>query len=283
MKEDVTGQRECPDGEKPVCVTGKPAASDVLIVYVLVLAYIAYAGYGFRAIGNKWLSLCFSAGFGILPLAYSLFRGFRVNSVFAVRKPSPRSLFGGIVLIVGVFSIVAGILSVVGPYLPRNANSDSALQIQVMDESVLYSVLALAAFPAIFEEVLCRGFLLSGLRLAMSRRASIALCAFLFALLHMDPGRMPFTFIAGLALSWAAVEAESLFVPITMHFAYNFLLFAAVRFGKALPISPGAVAAGDRYAVYRFAVIWVCVGALLASIGASLVRRRDTAVSGDAA
>lgn len=281
MKKDDTGYRDNSDGEKPVKIPGMPAAMDVLIVYVLVLAYIAYAGYGFRAIGNKWLSLCFSAGFGVFPFVYSLFRGYALKSVFAICKPSFRSSFGGIVLIVGVFSIIAGILSVVGPYLPKNANTDSALQIQIMDESLLYSVLALAIFPAIFEEVLCRGFLLSGLRLAVPGRMAIALSALLFALLHMDPGRMPFTFIAGFALSWAAVEAESLFVPIIMHFAYNFLLFAAVRFGKALPMSPAA-ATGDQYAVYRLAVIWVCVGALLASVDASLVKRRAGAAPGDA-
>lgn len=269
--------------EKPVSVPGMPTASDVLIVFVLVLAYIAYAGYGFRAIGNKWLSLCFSVGFGALPLGYSLFRKFSLKAVFSVRGPSPRSTFGGIVLIVGVFLIVAGILSVVGPYLPKSANSDAAVQIQVMDESILYSVLALAVFPAIFEEILCRGFLLSGLRLAVSRRTAIALCAFLFALLHMDPSRMPFTFLAGVALSWAVVETESLAIPVVMHFTYNFLLFAAVRFGKALPLNPGTVGGGDRFAVYRFAVIWVCVGALLASVGAGLIRRRESAASDDAA
>lgn len=261
---------------------GLPAAIDVLIVYVLALAYIAYAGYGFRLIGNKWLSLCFSAGFGVLPLAYSLFRKFSLKEVFAARKPSWRASFGGLVLIFGVFCSVAGILSVVGPYLPKSVNSDAALQIQIRDESLIYATLALAVFPALFEEMLCRGFLLTGLRLAVPRRMSIALCAFLFALLHMDPARMPFTFIAGLALSWAAVEAGSLVVPIIMHFAYNFLLFAVVRFGTALPLSPGVVASGDRYALYRSAVIWVCVGALLASVGAGLVRRRDGSPSSEA-
>jgi len=282
MMENDAGPGERPFGEKPVRIPGMPTVIDVLLIYILVLAYIAYAGYGFKAVGNKWLSLCFSAGFGLLPFAYSLFRGFGLRAVFAVRRPSPRSSIGGIVLIVGVFSIVAGILSVVGPYLPKNGISDSTLQVQIMDESFLYSVLALAAFPAIFEELLCRGFLLAGLRHAVSRRAAISLCTLLFALLHMDPARMPFTFIAGLALSWAAVETESIFVPIIMHFTYNFFLFAVVRYGKTLPISAAAIETGDKYAVYRFAVILVCVGALLASVGASLVRRRAKIATGDA-
>jgi len=77
-------------------MTRKPKPLDVLIVYLLVLAYILYGGYLFSLSGSKWFALLFSAGLGAVPFAYSMASGYDLRRVFLLRfrgKDRPAGAF----------------------------------------------------------------------------------------------------------------------------------------------------------------------------------------------
>jgi membrane protease YdiL (CAAX protease family) len=215
-----------------------PGPIDVLIVYALVFLYLVYGGYLFDSANNKWVSLLFSVGLGLIPFLYTKFVRLDSAAIFRHTVPDRRKILGGIALIFGVFLLVVLASTILEPFLPKESEMEVDIEAKVLDDSLLYSVLAIAVLPAIFEEILCRGFLLSGLVGSLSRTRAILLCGLLFALLHFEPVRIPFTFAAGIALSYAAVETGSFVLPMLMHFIYNFLLFALVRFGSAFPDEP---------------------------------------------
>jgi membrane protease YdiL (CAAX protease family) len=254
-------------------------AADIVVVYALVLAYMMVAGRFFNAIGNKWISLFFSVGLGAIPLLYAIARGMHLSATFRAGKPCVKDFFGSIILMLGVFAVVITALGVCGPYLPQNPVSEAIIKVQIMDDSLPYSIAALTVLPAVFEEVLCRGFILSGLRNVMPSRVAVIVCALLFALLHFDPARLPFTFCAGLALSWVAIETGSLLYPVLMHFAYNFLLFAMVRygdfFGKINVVRTVAESVfSDRSAILQVVSVsaWFAIGLLAIVAGVRIVK-----------
>lgn len=82
------------------------------------------------------------------------------------------------------------------------------------------SMLAVAIFPALFEEALARGVLLSGYGFLGKGRAALTVAVF-FALLHLNPQQFPYAFIVGLLFSFFVERTDSLFASILPHAIIN--------------------------------------------------------------
>jgi len=91
----------------------------------------------------------------------------------------------------------------------------------------LLSVAAIAAAPALCEELLLRGIVLPALAPALGGAAAVAGSAVLFALIHLDPYRSAFTFVLGLALGALRLRARSLLAPVLAHALVNTITFVA--------------------------------------------------------
>jgi membrane protease YdiL (CAAX protease family) len=94
----------------------------------------------------------------------------------------------------------------------------------------LWSVAAIAAAPALFEELSVRGVLLPSLRPRLGSAGAVAASALVFALMHWDPYRFAFTFAVGGALGALRLRSGVLLVPILAHAALNTFTFAAAPF-----------------------------------------------------
>ncbi|ULQ58953.1 CPBP family intramembrane metalloprotease [Brucepastera parasyntrophica] len=218
-----------------------PSVKDVLILYLLVLAYMMYAGYlsgSFpeeNSLPSSVASMLFSAGFAVIPLVYSLIRKFDLRQTFPVKLPSIKETAGGIVLITGILVLILFLLVIISFFFPDAEDVSEELLPTILGGNIWTALLSIAVFPAVCEEILCRGFFLSGLRGTGKKKTALVICAFMFALLHADPVRIPVPFISGLAITWAAWETGSLAVPVIMHFFNNFLtlMFARLVMGQA--------------------------------------------------
>lgn len=91
----------------------------------------------------------------------------------------------------------------------------------------LVSVVAIAAAPAICEELLLRGIVLPALRPALGAAGAIVASAALFALIHWDLYRAAFTFALGLALGVLRIRTGSLLAPMLAHALVNTITFVA--------------------------------------------------------
>ena len=97
------------------------------------------------------------------------------------------------------------------------------------------SLLTIAIWPAITEEVVFRGALLGSLRRA-GNGAAVALSAGLFALIHIPPGgyRVPFALALGLALGALRLRTESIVPAVVAHAVVNATTVAVTaQFGAA--------------------------------------------------
>ena len=85
---------------------------------------------------------------------------------------------------------------------------------------LLVAAIAVIVAP-LFEEVLFRGFLYSGLRAFLGPALSALLSAGLFAVIHGEPDAYPVTFLLGLCLADLRGRTGGLSAPIAMHACYN--------------------------------------------------------------
>ena len=86
---------------------------------------------------------------------------------------------------------------------------------------VLMSFISIALVPALSEEFLFRGCILSNL-LPYGKNTAIILSALLFALMHGNFAQFFYTFIAGIVLGAVYVKTDSIWAPTFIHLFNNF-------------------------------------------------------------
>ena len=217
----------------------------------------------------------------LLPLA-AVIAWQRVDLVETLRlmRPAGRgwlSLPGAVLLGAGLFLLGAmAIRWLVGDTPSAAADALAGrLSSLLTDTPWWLVVLVLAVIPAVCEELVFRGWMLSALQgqqPSTGRQfAAVVLQAALFAVVHLLPERLPTTFAMGLVLGWMAIRTGSLLPGILCHAVHNAVpvgvsLLAGTSL-ETLEISPAALAgAGLLVAV---------VGAALVTFSSPAVAQRD--------
>ncbi len=89
----------------------------------------------------------------------------------------------------------------------------------------LYLVIAFAVLPAVTEEFLFRGIILSEYS-SLGAFCSVFMSSVMFASCHLSPARFPVYFFCGLVLSLTAYASRSVIASMILHALYNvFVLF----------------------------------------------------------
>jgi membrane protease YdiL (CAAX protease family) len=157
--------------------------------------------------------------------------------------------FAGAALVgIGLFVVgAAAVLVLVGENASVEMKALATRLIRlVMERPVWLSWVLIAVVPAVCEEVVFRGWVLSGLAGerpdGIRRAAAVAAQAAFFAAVHLLPERMPTTFVLGLVLGWMALATGSLLPGIVCHAAHNSVPIAIVLIagGTASPDSDAA-------------------------------------------
>jgi len=97
----------------------------------------------------------------------------------------------------------------------------------------LVLLLAIAVSPAICEEILFRGAILSGFRRTLRPATTVLLVGLLFGLSHIFIYRVPSTAFIGVAITYVVLRAGSIYPGMLMHFLINGL--AVLIMTKRLP------------------------------------------------
>lgn len=166
------------------------------------------------------------------------------------------------------------------------ARLEEQMQALVGSTGAVPLALLLGVLPAVCEEIVYRGFVLSGLAQAWTswrgRIAAVVATAAFFALSHVIPEKLPNTFAVGLVLGWLALRTGSLLPGIVAHALHNAAAVVAAKhegadwvvalYGRAtgpdgapLPPEGTRVAAAVAVVAAGLAVTWV------------VTRRRDAA------
>lgn len=254
----------------------EPDSVDSLIVFLLALAWATFSGPPLRSAFGEWSVAAFTFGLFLIPVVASFLWGFRIAAMFRLKLPRARDIAGGLLLAVGMLLAVIVCSVAITALFPELPISGKTFRTNVYDTDVFRLVLSVVIFPAICEEALFRGFILSGIDRGSRRIGSAVLCGILFGLLHMDPVQIPFTAAVGFGLSWIALETESIAVPVFMHAFHNLMLLLIARFG--LPRVPDLV----RQGLFSGQMLYVCVLLVISIlsvvcivVGLRLAKRRN--------
>ena len=142
----------------------------------------------------------------------------------------PKYYLIAVLLQVGLFSL-SQINNLFLEFLGNFGYQQTPIQIPSMEGFGFISVLfVIGVLPAIFEEILFRGFLLKGLR-SFGEVGAVLLCGGLFALFHQNPAQTLYQFCCGAAFAFVALKSGSILPTILSHFINNAIILTLTKFG----------------------------------------------------
>ncbi len=185
---------------------------------------------------------------------------------------------GAVVLGAGLFLVGAMALRWLVGDTPSAAAEELAARLTALlaDTPAWLVVLVLAVIPAVCEELVFRGWMLSALSGEWPTRArqvtAVIVQAALFAVVHLLPERLPTTFAMGLVLGWVALTTRSILPGIICHAVHN-----------AVPAGVSLLAGTSLESLEVSPLTLLGTGMLAVGIGATLVawsgRRRAPAAA----
>lgn len=214
---DLFGLKRDTEGPRSPLPT-LPQAVLMGVVALLLLWFVGVSAQKAHLAGGLALTLIVLVA---LPaIGYAIWLRLDLRQTFSLRRPPALALVAAPLLGVGCLILnmsLRGWLGIEGP--PPESMKGFAETIQAWPAPLL--VLLIAILPALCEEILCRGFVLSGLRTEGGTAAAVIVSAIFFAALHLDPNRLLQTFLVGLVLAILVVRSGSIWPACLLHFVNN--------------------------------------------------------------
>lgn len=163
--------------------------------------------------------------FLVLAIAYALIFRIPLKEMFPIKKFSARDFFGSLLLVLGGVSFGLISIALVGILIPSSLESSDVQALQKMmtgPAGYLVLVLIIAVTPAICEEAIHRGAILSSFRSIKKDWLIVLIMAILFGINHLSVLRFINTAILGACLSYIVVKKNNILLSSLMHFFVNF-------------------------------------------------------------
>lgn len=205
-----------------------PTPGMVLVLFALVMLLIFYVG---TLAQSAWLIpglLITEWGLILLPiLAILWYIRIDLAKTLNLRLPSVKGVVGAVLLGAGWLLLVMQVgfwhnkVLPMPPELIEEMEKMFALGNET--DSLALLLFAVAVSPAICEEMLFRGVLLSGFRKKMPAWAVILVVGALFGLFHLSVYRIFLTGLTGIVLTYLVLRTGSIWTGIVAHFVNNCL------------------------------------------------------------
>ncbi|MFP4171415.1 MAG: ABC transporter permease subunit/CPBP intramembrane protease [Candidatus Hydrogenedentota bacterium] len=201
-----------------------PTPGFALFLYGLAVILLFYAGTYVQARNIFTGILITQWGLILLPVAFFLWY-VRVNFKQALLLYLPRPTDFGVSLLIAAAWIL--IIIQIGVWheqlfpMPEELGQYMQGLFAVEERGVWGLLFIVALSPAVCEEVLHRGVLLSGLRRTMPAWTAIIVTALLFGLFHLSIHRLLLTTLSGIVLGYLVWRNRSLITGMVVHFCIN--------------------------------------------------------------
>ena len=194
------------------------------VLFGILMAFMIFAAYPLQTnFGIPGLILT-ELGFLALAVGYCLIRKVKIKEVFPVKKISIRDLAGSILLVIGIYPLAIMSVAVTALIFPSSAAEAGEISSFIYD-SLNYpmAVLVIALLPAICEEAIHRGAILSSFRGIKHDWVILLIMSMLFGINHLTVLRFLFTAMLGLILSFVVVKKNNILLSVIMHFTNNLI------------------------------------------------------------
>ncbi len=180
--------------------------------------------------------------FLLVAVLYCLLRRVKLSEMFPVKKITAAEFFGVVILAATgfLFSMVGVGVSL--SILPKSVRSEVTGLSDFLYGKMNYieMVLVVALLPAVCEEAMERGCVLSHFRPIKKDWLIILIMGVFFGIMHMSPLRFLSTAIAGALMSYLLVKKNNILLPMLMHFLNNFASVTLSYLGNQFLNTEGA-------------------------------------------
>lgn len=246
------------------------------MLFAVVIAALVFIAtplqYNFGLVGVALTELMLLA----LTAAAFLITKPRFDQTFPLRLPPIREFFGGAFIYGGSYLLMIPPLLITQYFFPDIAKTADSLSKLGTSVSPVIAILIIAVMPAICEETLHRGYILTSLKPIKSIAGIVLLDGLIFGIFHLDPYRFLPTMMLGCAFAYIALKTDSMVLTMLFHFINN-LLSVISMFTMQSTDSAGA---SELYSTLKLptvigvGLIYLAIGAVLLFIGVCMLNRR---------
>lgn len=228
-REDVVLGDQAPPLFSRRAVSDAPRAltpGSVLALYGALAILLFYAGTAIQGLDQIGGVLIVQYGLLLLPtLAFLWLKRVDPREALSLRMPPPLAWPGALLLALGALVLLIQLGVMQNRYVPTPAGMEEffneLFSQGTQNWGVLGVLFAIAISPAICEEILFRGVILSGLRQSIPRLAVVLLVGLMFGAFHMSLHRLLPTAIIGVLLTYTCLRTGSIFPGMLMHAIIN--------------------------------------------------------------
>lgn len=221
-----------------------PGSATVLILAVAIL--FLSGGLAFQILLGEFGLLVAQIAFILGPaLVFLRLGGFDARRTLSLRVPRKSQIGGAVLFLLGGLQLALVVTWLQSLFIPVPVEYLQAMTDVLQADSLprfLWLVLLAALVPAVVEETLFRGVLLSSLRKKLPAWLAAVIVGLVFGLFHLTP-ETAFRFLPtawlGMLLAWVVVATGSLPLSILLHFLNNTVVLALT----SLPPTAGSTAA----------------------------------------
>lgn len=192
-----------------------------IVLFAVVMALFLTAGAYMQANWGKLGLLLTEVMFLLLAVGFCLIRKVNIKEMFPIKKFSAREFFGALFLIMSGQNISLIATMLVGVIFPSLAEDTTESMLPFFAGNPILVFLLLTITPAICEEAIHRGAILSCFRSIKKDWLIVLIMGLLFGLNHVSVYRFAATAILGAILSFVVVKRNNMILSMFMHFANN--------------------------------------------------------------
>ena len=201
----------------------KPSITDGALIYTISLIAIIYIGSFMQLYWGTIGLIATEVMILLIPVLYAIYIKADIKNTFSLRMIKIRYILGSIIVWFGGYLIINITTQILLSLFPEGADVLQAVNSSVMMDSFIASLVVVALIPAICEEVLFRGFLLSSFK-GKSKKSkiwAIIIVGILFGIMHLNFIRIVPTAMLGILFAYSALATKSIWTSVFMHFLNN--------------------------------------------------------------
>ena len=192
-----------------------------IVLFAVLLALFLTAGAYMQANWGKLGLVLTEVMFLLLAIGFCLIRKVKIKEMFPIKKFSAREFFGSLFLIISGQNISLIATMLVGVIFPSWVEDTMESMMSLYTGNPILVFLLITVTPAICEEAIHRGAILSCFRSIRKDWVIVLIMGLLFGINHVSAYRFAATAILGAILSFVVIKRNNMILSMFMHFANN--------------------------------------------------------------
>lgn len=245
------------------------------ILAAVAIAALLFAGSAMQHAWGLWGLAATEIMMLALAVGYCLIFRVKLKEVFPVRRITGREFGGVMLLLAGGYGLSMVAVGLSMTILPSSMQEIEGLNDFLYSGNNLLLLIPIATIlPAICEEAIMRGAILSSFRSWKRDWLIVLVVGVIFGIFHLSPLRFLNTACLGMILAFLMVKRNNILLPMLLHFLNNLIAVGAGALSSILPSTVDvntALASVQPVQLLGTYLIAGCSFPMLLTLGAMLI------------